>query len=504
MFEKRGAGVLFPVSCAPSEYGVGVFGGGLYNFIDKISEMGFSYWQVLPLNPVDCHGSPYCSHGAFAGDYMFINPAGLVKSSLVSAADAAENIYSGSAYTANYDFAHEKRLKLLRAAYKNITPQLKSEIEKFTQENVQISAFALYMAVKESEGGAPWHKWPRRKACYGDCLKDAAKYEKEAAFWRFVQYIFYSQWKQIKDYANSRGIAVIGDMPFYVSFDSADVWANTALFDIDEKTFVQKSLAGVPPDYFSADGQLWGNPIYNWAQMKRRGYDWWLGRLGNALSLFDAVRVDHFRAFASYWQVPAGAENARVGQWKIGAGTDFFDRVFEKFPHAAIIAEDLGSYSEDVLQLLSYTGFPGMRVAQFAFDVNGDSSHLPHNVPKNSVSYVGTHDNNTVLGWLWEASEAERRFALDYAGFQGGDWGRGGFKSESCRKITEAVWKSSSNTAIISFQDMCGFGSDARMNTPGVAEGNWLFRTTDDTVNSIDSGYFLKINNLYRRRYSPF
>lgn len=495
--------MLFHISSAPSEYGVGVFGGGLYNFIDRISEMGFSYWQLLPMNPVDCHGSPYCSHGAFAGDYMFIDPEELVKAGLVSESQAGENRYAASPYTADYAFAHEKRLALLRAAYKNAAP-LRAQIEEFSRKNAPVCDFALYMAVKESENGKPWYLWRKDRADYKSCIKEAEKYEDEAAFWRFVQYLFYSQWAKIKAYANKRGIAVIGDMPFYVSYDSADVWANTELFELDEKSFALKSLAGVPPDYFSENGQLWGNPIYNWEKMKACGYGWWLARLENALSLFDAVRIDHFRAFASYWQVPAGAESAKTGQWKTGAGKDFFDRVFEKFPRAAIIAEDLGSYSEDVRQLLSYTGFPGMNVAQFAFDPAGDSSHLPHNASKNSVSYVGTHDNNTILGWLWEAEEAERRFALDYTGFQGADWGAGGFQSESCRKIIEAVWKSASNTAIISFQDMCGFGSDARMNTPGVAEGNWLFRTTDDTVNAIDKDYFLKINSLYRRRYSPF
>ncbi len=491
MFEKRGSGVLLPLSSTPSDYGVGVFGGGIYNFLDKISRMGFSYWQVLPFCPVDEYGSPYSAGSAFAGDYIYTDPLWLYERGLVSKADVESNIYKGSPYTANYSFAREHRLSLLHKAYKNIGTKMRDELKAFSEANPWANDYALYMAVKEQ---SPNGSMPS----YSEAKKNGAPYSEDAAFWCFTQYIFEKQWEEIKNYANSRGIAVIGDMPFYVAEDSVDFWAAPHLFDVDE-TLKPRSLAGVPPDYFSADGQFWGNPLYNWGAMKADGYSWWLGRLGSAFTRFDAVRVDHFRAFASFWQIPVGAKSAKEGKWVKGAGHEFFDLLYKKYPSAAIIAEDLGCGGEDVTELLHYTGIPGMAVMQFAFDPDGDSSYLPHNLNKNTVSYIGTHDNNTILGWLWEADERERQFALDYCGFKGSDWGQGGYRSESCRAVTETVWKSCANTAIIAFQDMCGFGSDARMNTPGTRRANWLFRTTTDTVNSVDSAYFRHINQLYRR-----
>lgn len=504
MLKKRGAGVLLHISSMPSPYGVGVFDKNIKAFIDRIADMGFTYWQVLPFNPTDASGSPYCSESAFAGNYLFINPEGLEALGLVGHGDVLDNIYDGSPYTADYAFASQKRLKLLKKAFMNIDGKTAAEVKKFELENPWLTDYSVYMAVKEEEGMKPWYLWSSSRAHYCECIKDIYSFEERTAFWKFVQYIFYSQWAEIKEYANSRGVAVIGDMPVYVAMDSADVWSNLPMFLIDEKTLAAKKLAGVPPDYFSEDGQLWGNPIYDWDAMEKDGYDWWLSRLSHALKIYDTVRIDHFRAFASYWAVPADSKTAKNGEWLDGPGMKLFDRVFEKFGDAPIIAEDLGTFGDDVVKLLEDTGFPGMRVVQFGFDANADSSHLPHNAVQNSVSYVGTHDNNTILGWLWEADERERRFALDYAGFEGDNWGEGGYQSPSCRKITEAVWKSSSNVAIISLQDMCGFGSDARMNIPGVGEKNWRFRTTADTIENIDADYFKKINALYRRMYPSF
>lgn len=499
MLENRGAGVLLHISSMPSPYGVGVFDGNARHFIDKISDMGFTYWQVLPFNPADGSGSPYCSPSAFAGNWLFINPQGLCDMGLVTNDDVKSNIYDGSPYTANYEFAGRKRLELLKKAFLNIDDNLAKEIKDFKIKNPWLTDYAVYMAVKELENGKPWWEWDKKYADYFKCIKNIYSFEEQSAFWKFVQFVFFKQWNELKEYANKKGIAVIGDMPIYVAMDSVDVWSNLPLFLIDEKTLKPEKVAGVPPDYFSEDGQLWGNPIYDWNTMKKDGYSWWLSRLGNALTTYDIVRIDHFRAFASYWQVPADSETARTGEWVDGPKMDFFDKVFEKFPNAPIIAEDLGVFGNDVVKLLEDTGFPGMKVVQFGFDPNSDSSHLPHNAPKNSVNYVGTHDNNTILGWLWEASEAERRFALDYIGFEGDNWGEGGYYSKSCRKVIETVWRSSSNTAIVAFQDMCGFGSDARMNVPGVADKNWRFRTTAETIDNVDTAYFKHINSIFRR-----
>ncbi len=504
MLKKRGAGVLFHISSMPSPYGIGVFGKNTKNFIDKLCEMGFTYWQVLPFNPTDNSNSPYCSPSAFAGNYLFINPEYLCETGLIGEADVKANLYEGSPYTADYEFAAEKRLTTLKKAFLNITDSILKEIKKFETENPWVTDYSLFMAAKEAEGGKPWWQWNKSFSHYSTCVQNTASLADAAAFWTFVQYIFFKQWHEVKKYANEKGIAVIGDMPIYVAMDSVDVWANLPQFLIDEKTLKPEKVAGVPPDYFSEDGQLWGNPIYDWKKMKKDGYSWWISRLKTALETYDVVRIDHFRAFASYWEVPADAETAKTGEWKSGPKMDFFSKVFEAFPDAPIIAEDLGSFGEDVVQLLEETGFPGMKVVQFGFDPNSDSSHLPHNAVPNSINYVGTHDNNTILGWLWEADEQERKFALDYIGFTGDNWGDGGYYSPSCRKVIEAVWKSASNVAILSFQDMCGFGSDARMNRPGIPEENWRFRTTEDTLNSIDFSYFRHINSIFRRMYPVF
>lgn len=501
MLDKRNSGVLMHISSMPSSWGIGVFDENCLHFIDKISAAGFAYWQVLPFHPVDQAGSPYCSASAFAGNFLFIDPAGLAADGLCTKADAETNRYTGSPYTADYAFAAEKRMALLKICFQNGYADLKDKIEAFKAENAWLAPFALYMALKDVHNEKPWWQWGGDARFEDAVQKKDGRLQNGCRFWEFVQYLFFKQWKKIKSYANEKGVAVIGDMPVYVAMDSADVWANTALFEIDQKTLAPTEIAGVPPDYFSADGQLWGNPLYNWRAMQKDGYSWWISRLQNALTLYDVVRIDHFRAFASYWAVPAESETAREGRWRKGPGMDLFQTVLRAVGRKPIIAEDLGTFGEDVVKLLKDSGFPGIKVVQFGFDAHADSLHLPHHAVENCVFYLGTHDNNTLLGWLWEASEEDRRFALDYCGFTGSNWGDGGYQSPSCRKIIETVWRSSANTTIIAFQDLCGFGSDARMNIPGVPEKNWRFRTTRETIDQIDFAYFQKINSLYRRTY---
>lgn len=505
MLKERAAGVLMHISSLPSDYGIGVFDGNCVHFADSLKKMDFRYWQVLPFNPVDGSNSPYCSSSAFAGNFLFIDPRALYEDGLCTKAEFDDNLYSGSPYTADYEFAAEKRLALLKCAFSRIDAELAAKIKDFETENKWLTDFSLYMALKEANGMKPWWEWDDEYARYEVFTeKHRYDYEERSAFWKFTQYVFFTQWKKIKAYINEDGIAVIGDMPIYVSMDSADVWANRDMFLVDDKTLKPQKIAGVPPDYFSKDGQLWGNPLYDWNRMEKDGYSWWIERIGAAISTYDIVRIDHFRAFASFWQVPAESKTARVGEWAKGPGMKLFDKVFEKYPDTPIIAEDLGVFGDDVVKLLEDTDFPGMKVIQFGFDEDSDSSHLPHNAVKNSVNYVGTHDNNTLLGWLWEADEKSRRFALSYSGFKGENWGEGGYRSASCRSIIETVWKSVSNTAIISFQDMCGFGSDARMNIPGVADKNWRFRTTAETVDSVDAAYYKSINSIFKRNYKIF
>lgn len=505
MLDKRGAGVLFHISSMPSEYGIGVFDKNCLSFTDKLRQMNFGYWQVLPFNPVDDANSPYCSSSAFAGNYLFIDPQRMVEYGLNTQEEADDNIYNGSPFTADYEFAKKKRMQLLKKAFERIDAQTAQEVKSFSDENPWVIDFSFFMALKEANDQKSWWEWDEEYARYELFIeKHRYDFEEQSAFWRFVQYIFFKQWKEIKTYANRNGIAIIGDMPIYVAMDSVDVWANTEFFKINKKSLQPDKVAGVPPDYFSVDGQLWGNPLYDWDRMEKDGYKWWLSRLGHSLDIFDVVRIDHFRAFASYWEIPADSDTAKTGEWVEGPRMRFFDKVFEKYPDAPIIAEDLGVFGEDVVELLENTAFPGMKVVQFGFDPVGDSLHLPHNAVQNSVNYVGTHDNNTILGWLWEADEEQRRFALDYIGFEDENWGDGGYYSKSCRKVIEAVWKSSSNTAIVAFQDMCGFGSDARMNIPSVPEKNWRYRADSETVNRLDVEYFKKINSVYKRNYSVF
>lgn len=499
MLNKRGCGILMHLSSLPSRFGIGVMGKETKSFIDKISYMGFSYWQVLPLNPPDFFGSPYTSNAVFAISHMFIDPDSLVKAGLVNQTDIERSVYYGSAYTADYEFAYNSRLELLRLAYQNVDNKIFKEIEKFKNEHPWCHAYSLFNALKEKNNNTPWYEWEEKYARYENCENDSDDLRQSANFYSFVQYIAFTQWNEIKDYATSKGVKIIGDMPIYVSMDSVDVWSNRRYFEIDDKDFSKKKVAGVPPDYFSQDGQLWGNPLYNWKEMKKNNYKWWTDRIKASSDLFDMVRIDHFRGFASYWAIPADSETAKDGKWLDGPQSDLFDIIKKELGDLPIIAEDLGVFGDDVIKLLKDTQFPGMRVIQFGFDPDCDSTHLPHNYPLNSVAYVGTHDNTTLLAWLWEATPQQRKFALDYCGFKGDNWGDGGFKSQSCRSIIETVWRSSSLLAIISFQDLCGFGSDARMNVPGRAFGNWQFRTTQETINQIDTEYYKHINYLFKR-----
>lgn len=500
MKNTRAAGVLMHITSLPSPYGVGVFGRDTRSFIDFLADMKFTYWQVLPFVPTDKMNSPYCSPSSFAGNELFIDPEGLREHGLCSDADAADCVYGGSPYTADYAFAAEKREKLLRKAYENADERTKKSAFDFAETHPHIAKYAYFAALKKKNGGKAWYEWDKAEADYSLFKKSDRSYIKnEYEFICFKQYLFSEQWHEIKSYAAEKGIKIIGDMPIYVALDSADVWAGLENYQIDVKTLKPQSVAGVPPDYFSEDGQLWGNPLYAWEHMEKDGYKWWLERLGSAFDMFDVVRIDHFRAFASYWAVPADSKTAKNGEWRKGPGMKFFSKLFEKYPDAPVIAEDLGVFGEDVTKLLHDTDFPGMKVIQFAFTPGADSLHLPHHCTQNSVYYCGTHDNNTLFGWLFEAPEAERKYILRYVGFNGDNWGEGGYHAPACRSIIETVWRSSANTAMIAFQDLCGFGNDARMNIPGVPELNWRFRTTAETVKSVDKAYFREINELFGR-----
>ncbi len=487
------------ISSLPGKYATGTMGEEAKAFADSLREMGFSVWQTLPLNPVDMSGSPYCSGSAFAGNIALIDPRPLFEEGLITEEELKENEYSGSKYASDYSFAYEKRLLTLKKAFDRANDATAMLCGLFAAQNPWVYSYAYYMALKDELGGKPWWEWDSDYRRYEDALTHEKLHEKEICFYIYTQFVFFTQFRTLKEYANSIGIELMGDMPIYVSRDSADLWANREQFQINEESLAPSFVAGVPPDYFSEDGQLWGNPLYDWDKMEKNGFVWWKERLAHSLSLFDKIRIDHFRAFASYWAVPAESKTAKNGKWIDGPGMKLFNAFRDEFVNLPIIAEDLGTFGEDVVKLLEDTDFPGMRVIQFGFDPDGDSTHLPHNYPINSVAYVGTHDNNTILGWLWDAGERERAFALRYCCFGGNNWSEGGHYSPSCRAVIEAVWRSSSRIAIVAVQDMCGYGKDARMNIPGTSEENWTFRIGEEGLAGIDKRYFAEINRVYRR-----
>ncbi len=496
---KRQSGVLMHITGLPGKYAVGGFGEEAKRFIDFLNDTGFKIWQVLPFHPIDEMNSPYKSESAFAGNFLFIDPDTLVRDGIVSQTDAEKCVYGGSPYTADYAFANEKKEELLRTAFEKSFSRFEDKVNEFKNTHAWAEDFALFKACKKYSCSAPWWEWEKSLRDYNTCIKQKDRFENEMNYHLFVQYLFFEQWKTIKEYAAYKGIKIFGDMPVYVSMDSADVWSNVSNFLIDEETFVPADVAGVPPDYFSKDGQLWGNPIYNWKKMEEDGFTWWKERIIAELKLYDMLRIDHFRGLASYWAVPFGSKTAVNGEWRKGPGMKLFDSVKDAIKDKEIVAEDLGAFGEDVKELLQKTGFPGIRVIQFAFQSDSENEHLPHNYSKNTVACLGTHDNNTLLGWLFEMNDGERKYALDYCGFCGGDWGIGGYNAPACRNVIETVWRSSADTAIIAFQDLCGFGSDARMNIPGVPELNWRIRTTQQTIDNVDKAYFRKINSIFGR-----
>ena len=485
------------VSSLPSPYGIGGFGDEFKRFIDFLSNCGFSAMQVLPFNLPDYGNSPYGSCSAFAGNYLYIDPYFLKEQGVLTQKEYEGCLYGGSPYTVEYEFVYKSKRTMLEAAFNRGFDKFKASVEKFVASNPWVEDYALFMAIKESQNYEPWQKWPNELKNYKLAYQNVSKFKEKIDFYFFEQYIFSLQYSAIKKYAESKNIAIIGDIPIYVSVDSVDVWKNPELFCLDDD-YMPKIVAGVPPDAFSEDGQLWGNPVYNWPNHNLDGYSWWISRLERTLELYDVVRIDHFRGFASYYTIDADSEDAKNGEWKKGPGMALFSKVIEKFGKDRIIAEDLGTYSEDVAELLQNTGIKGMRVIQFGFS-GGNSTHLPHNYPENCLAYIGTHDNNTLLGWLWDLDDEERKFVLEYSGFTGEDWGKGGYYSKSCRSVIETVWKTAAAITVIPFQDLCGFGCDARMNIPGIPKDNWRFRTTFETIDGIDVGYFSKINGLFFR-----
>lgn len=475
---ERKSGVLMHISSLYGEYSIGSFGRESREFIDFLSECKFSYWQVLPFCMADDCNSPYQSYSTFAGNPYFVDLDILKNKGLITE-DEINSQRQEQPYSVEYVKLHHTRLNFLKEVSKRV--KYKDDVNNFIEINPYLKQFCEFMALKEVNDNRPWYEW------------DKSTYNEETLFmWKFIQYEFFNQWAEVKSYANSRGIRIIGDVPIYVSLDSADVWANKNQFLLDEKNN-PVCIAGVPPDYFCEDGQLWGNPIYNWDDMSKDGYKWWVDRIKHMTNIFDGVRIDHFRGLESYWAVPYGETTAKNGKWEKGPGMDLINKINEIVNDKLIIAEDLGEITPEVEKLVKDSGYPGIRVFQFGFLGDYDNPHMPHNYSNNCVAYTGTHDNNTLLGYLWELDEVNKKRMLEYCNYHSSDWGRG-FDS-----VLRSIFSSCAGLVMFPIQDLLGYGSDTRLNVPGKADGNWQFRITKDQLNSIDKNKFRHFNELYKR-----
>ncbi|MEN3045736.1 MAG: 4-alpha-glucanotransferase [Candidatus Hydrothermales bacterium] len=474
---KRGAGVFLPIFSLPSPFGIGDFGGTSYKFIDILEEGKFKYWQILPLTPVDrsAYYSPYMSNSAFAGNFLFISPYKLIKDGLLDKGILKE-VGSFREDFVEYDKVFEFKSYLLDIAFNNFKKnidQFKDYFEFLEENEYWLSDFSLFCALKK-EYGTLWCDWDKKVRDRDERAleKLRKKYENEIEREKFVQYIFFKQFYEVKSYANRKGIKIIGDLPIYVSLDSADVWANPYIFKLDsEKRPIY--VAGVPPDYFSEEGQLWGNPVYNWDVMKEQNFDFWIKRIYHSIKLFDVIRIDHFRGLVGYYQIPYGRSDAKVGYWEKAPALEFFEAIFKKFGKIELVAEDLGYITEDVIEIMKIFNIPGMRVFQFGFLTKDMSNiHLPHNYPYECCAYSSTHDTNTLLGWLEvEIKDQEREFLEEYIG-------RGKNNIEMIDSIIDLLISSKSKIVIFPVQDIILIGDKGRINRPGRKENNWVFRLT--------------------------
>jgi 4-alpha-glucanotransferase len=476
----RTSGILLHVTSLPTRYGIGDLGPSAFDWVDRLVRAGQCWWQALPLGPTGYGNSPYQPLSSFAGSFLLISPDRLVEDGLVSASE----LEAPSFPTDRVDYPAVIRFKhgLLELVWSHFRAgaggALKPAFERFCRDQAHwLDDYALFRALKARHGGADFLEWPRALVRREPAALEAAR--KELAdlvdLARFGQFLVAYQGGRLREYARARGLRLIGDLPFFVSPDSSDVWANPELFQLDEQCR-PRFVAGVPPDYFSPEGQLWGNPVYDWEALRRAGYRWWIDRLRALLAHVDVVRLDHFRGFEAAWHVPAGATTARSGRWLSGPGADLFRSARDELGHLPLIAEDLGLITPEVHQLREDLRLPGMKVLQFAFDGNPDNPFLPHHIGPDAVVYTGTHDNDTTRGWYDTLPEGQRRAMWSYLGRPSGDEG------DAAWELLRLAWSSAASLAMAPLQDVLNLGSEARMNRPGTAEGNWSWRVSDELL----------------------
>lgn len=485
----RKSGILMPIFSLNSKYGIGTFGKKAYEFVDFLALAKQQYWQVLPLGPTSFGDSPYQSFCAFAGNPYFIDLNTLVDKKLLIEEDLA--ILNREAIEIDYEWLYNTRFEILKKAYLKFVKT--KEYYTFVKNNDEwLWNYALFMSLKTKYSGASWDVWDKKYSIYNkETLQEYyVQNVKDVEFWMFIQYEFFREWNQLKKYANERCIEIIGDIPIYVAYDSSDVWSNTKLFDLN-KNLRPNKVAGCPPDAFSEDGQLWGNPLYNYNVMKKDNYNWWISRLKSASKIYDVIRIDHFRGFEAYFTIPAEDKNARGGKWKKGPGMTLFNAINKALPNIKIIAEDLGFLTENVHILLKRTNYPGMKVLEFAFDPKGDSDYLPHNHIKNCVVYTGTHDNMPIRAWFAELNDDEKHFVKEYLKLTD--------DSKICDQMVRLALESVADTVIIPLQDYLGFGIESRINTPSTKTNNWTYRMDDKYLSKELALYIAFLTKLYRR-----
>lgn len=488
----RRSGILMPISALPGGYGIGGFSRECYDFIDFLEKSEQSLWQILPLGPTGYGDSPYQSFSTFAGNPYFISLDEFVEKGLLTAEECAEACGQNGSRI-DYERIYNTRFELLRKAYLGSGIGSDAAFISFCKENAfWLEDYALFMAVKNVFGGKSWIEWDEDIRLRSDAAVKSysEKYAKETEFYKFQQYMFAKQWSAVKKYANERGISIVGDIPIYVAFDSADTWANPELFKLDANN-LPTGVAGCPPDAFSATGQLWGNPLYEWDYHKKTGYAWWMKRIGYCYKLYDIVRIDHFRGFDAYYNIPYGDPTAEFGKWEKGPGYDIFKTMKETLGEREVIAEDLGFLTDSVLKMVKKTGFPGMKVLLFAFNADEPSDYLPHTYTRNSVVYTGTHDNDTVEGWIRAARRADVRFAMKYLGVKR--------RADIRPALIKSAFSCVADTCIIPMQDFLGLDNSARINMPSTLGGNWVWRMSPDALTDELAAQIRDITVLYGR-----